>query len=55
MIRLIAVAIGLVLLALIVIRLVREAGTLKLDWTGLTFACGFVAMAFYLRHVTGMG
>ena len=55
MIRLIAVAVGLVLLALLVIKLVREAGSLKLDWTGLTFACGFIAMAFYLRHVTGMG
>ncbi len=55
MIRLIAVAIGLVLLALLLIKLAREAGSLKLDWTGLTFACGFIAMAFYLRHVTGMG
>ncbi len=55
MIRLIAVAIGLALLALLVLRLVREAGSLKIDWTGLTFAAGFVAMAFYLRHVTGIG
>ena len=55
MLRLMGAGHGLVLLALLVARLLREAGSLKLDWTGLTFACGFIAMAFYLRHVTGIG
>jgi hypothetical protein len=26
-----------------------------LDWNGIAFAVGFIALAFYLRHVTGMG
>jgi ABC-type Co2+ transport system permease subunit len=33
----------------------RELARRDIDWTGVTFAFGFVAMAFYLRHVTGMG
>jgi hypothetical protein len=28
---------------------------LKIDWTGVAFMVGFVALAFYLRHVSGMG
>ena len=25
------------------------------DWSGIAFAIGFVALAFYLRHATGLG
>jgi hypothetical protein len=27
----------------------------SVDWRGVAIACGFVALAFYLRHATGMG
>jgi hypothetical protein len=27
----------------------------NIDWGGIVFACGFVILAFYLRHATGMG
>lgn len=40
------------LLALNTIRLVRG---MKIDWTGIAFMVGFVTLAFYLRHVSGMG
>jgi len=55
MIRLVMLAIGLAILAWIVIRLLRDVAGMKVDWTGVVIACSFVAVAFYLRHVTGMG
>lgn len=55
MIRLVVLAIGLTVLAWIVVRLLRDLARMKIDWTGVVIACSFVAMAFYLRHVTGMG
>jgi hypothetical protein len=27
----------------------------QIDWTGVSFAAAFVALAFYLRYVTGLG
>jgi hypothetical protein len=39
-------------LALNTIRLLRGR---KIDWTGIAFMIGFVVLAFYLRHATGMG
>lgn len=39
-------------LALNTVRVVRG---MRVDWTGVAFMAGFVALAFYLRHVSGMG
>ncbi len=55
MLRFVLVAIGLVLFALLSIRLVREVRSAGLDWRGIGIAIGFVALAFYLRHATGLG
>ena len=55
MIRLVAVALGAALLALVLLKIFRELRSANVDWTGVTFALGFVAMAFYLRFVTGIG
>jgi hypothetical protein len=35
-----------------VLRLLKGA---NVDWTGIATMVGFVVLAFYLRHVTGMG
>lgn len=35
--------------------LFRSIRSSKPDWTGIAFAVGFVALAFYLSHVTGIG
>ncbi len=51
------VVIGLIVLA-VWVALVNLARLLKgaaVDWTGIAFMVGFVVLAFYLRHVTGMG
>ena len=39
-------------LALNTLRVIRG---MKIDWTGVAFMVGFVALDFYLRHVTGVG
>jgi len=35
--------------------LFRRASRATIDWTGVAMALGFVGLAFYLRHATGMG
>ncbi len=55
MIRFVVIVIGLALLCLLVLKLFREFRTANIDWGGVAFACAFVALAFYLRHATGMG
>ena len=55
MIRLVAVAILVVIAWLAIIRLIRFLKAKDVDWNGVAFAAGFVALAFYLRHVTGLG
>ena len=55
MIRFVLIAI-LVLVAGLILRAVwRGLKSADLDWNGIAFAVGFVVLAFYLRHVTGMG
>lgn len=51
------VVIGLIVLAVWValVNLVRLLKGAAVDWTGIAFMVGFVVLAFYLRHVTGMG
>lgn len=50
-----------IILPLIVVTwllLVKAIGDLKkanIDWTGVAAFVGFIVLAFWLRHVTGMG
>ena len=55
MIRLLILALFLVFLLLVAGAVWRGLARRDIDWTGVTLAFGFIAMAFYLRHVTGMG
>jgi len=55
MVRLLAIVLMLLLVGLVALQIARQARTAKLDWNGLAFAAGFVALAFYLRHVTDIG
>ncbi|MFI0848384.1 hypothetical protein [Mesorhizobium sp. IMUNJ 23232] len=55
MIRFVLIAIGLAALCLVLLKLARELKSANVDWKGVAFACGFVALAFYLRHATGLG
>jgi len=55
MLRLVLIVLAVVAIALLVVRLVRDAGEAKLDWRGVALAVGFVMLAVYLRHTTDIG
>ncbi|MBN9258164.1 MULTISPECIES: hypothetical protein [unclassified Mesorhizobium] len=40
---------------LLLLKLVRGLKRTNIDWTGVTTIVGFIALAFWLRHITGMG
>lgn len=51
------VIVGLIVFAVwvLAVKLLRALKGAKVDWTGVSFAIGFIVLAFWLRHVTGMG
>ena len=55
MMRFVVLALFVVALWLLLLVLYRWATRAAVDWTGIAFIAGFVALAFYLRHATGMG
>jgi hypothetical protein len=55
MIRLVAVALLAALFVLVFLKLLELARHRNIDWTGIAAFIGFVVMAFWLRHVTGIG
>jgi hypothetical protein len=55
MIRFVFIAALILVVWLILGAVWRRLKAADLDWNGIAFAVGFVALAFYLRHVTGMG
>ena len=55
MIRVVVVALALAVAVWLALRVAREVGKADVDWRGVAFAAGFVALAFYMRHATGIG
>ncbi len=55
MLRLVVIAFIVMVGWLVLLKLYRELKDASVDWTGWAFAGAFVALAFYLRHVTGLG
>ncbi|BCH32534.1 hypothetical protein MesoLjLc_44640 [Mesorhizobium sp. L-8-10] len=55
MIRLVVITLLVVLVWFWARQVIGWARSRSLDWSGIMFALGFVALAFYLRHVTGIG
>ncbi|MBA3448206.1 MAG: hypothetical protein H0T56_11470 [Pseudaminobacter sp.] len=55
MIRLVVIALFAVLIWGVLLMLFRSAKAKNLDWNGVAFAIGFIALAFYLRHLADMG
>jgi hypothetical protein len=55
MLRLVVIALIVIVAWVLLIKLYRELKGASVDWTGWAFAAGFVSLAFYLRHVTGLG
>ena len=55
MIRFVLIGFLVVVVWLLVYQAWRVARGSAIDWKGLAFAAGFIALAFYLRNATGMG
>lgn len=55
MLRLLFILAVLLFIAAVGAAIVRSLRSAKVDWTGVAFAIGFVVLAFYLGHLTGMG
>lgn len=55
MLRFVLIALAAVAALWLVLRIVRELRQGNVDWRGIAFAGGFVALAFYLQHSTGIG
>jgi hypothetical protein len=53
MLRLVVIALFVALIWILLLKLFDRKR--PLDWNGIAFALGFIALAFYLRHITGMG
>ena len=53
MIRPLIIALLVILVWVLLLKLFGKRRAL--DWNGVVFAIGFIALAFYLRHVTGIG
>ncbi|MEP9398341.1 hypothetical protein [Mesorhizobium sp. KR2-14] len=55
MIRIVLVALVVVVAWSALAKLVQALKTANIDWTGVTAAIAFIVLAFWLRHITGMG
>ena len=55
MIRFLVIALFVLLAWLLLLKLAREVRKRSIDWKGWAIFVGFIALAFYLDHVTGIG
>jgi hypothetical protein len=55
MFRIVLMALMVAASVWLALRIVRELRQAEVDWQGVAFAVGFVALAFYLRHATEIG
>ncbi len=55
MLRLFVIALIVLVAWFLLLKLFRELRSARIDWTGWAVIAGFIALAFYLRHVTGIG
>lgn len=55
MIRFVILALVVIAAWYLLFKLFHAIKERRIDWTGIAAIVGFVVLAFYLRHVTGMG
>lgn len=55
MIRLVIILLLVTIAWMLLVKLINDVRKANVDWTGVTTIIGFIALAFWLRHVTGMG
>ncbi|MEW9806541.1 hypothetical protein [Mesorhizobium marinum] len=55
MLRLVVIALIVLVAWIVLVKLARDIRAAKVDWKGWAFIAAFIALAFYLRHITGIG
>ncbi|MER9328869.1 hypothetical protein [Mesorhizobium sp. M0488] len=55
MIRLVIILPIVVIAWMLLVKLISDVKKANVDWTGVATIIGFIALAFWLRHVMGMG
>ncbi len=55
MIRVLLAGLLIALVVLVAVKVVRQAKESKVDWVGIAFIAVFIATAFWLRDLTGLG
>jgi hypothetical protein len=55
MIRFVVIALIVLAVWVLLLNILRLLKGANIDWTGIATMVGFVVLAFYLRHLTGMG
>ncbi|QPC93267.1 hypothetical protein [Mesorhizobium sp. INR15] len=55
MIRFVIILPILLVAWLLLVKIIKDVKSANVDWTGVTTIIGFIAIAFWLRHITGMG
>lgn len=55
MIRFVVIALIVLAVWLVLLNVLRLLRRKSIDWTGIATMIGFVVLAFYLHHVTGIG
>lgn len=55
MLRLVVIALIALVAWALLWKLFRDIRAARVDWKGWAIIAGFIALAFYLRHVTGIG
>ena len=54
MLRFVVIAVIVIVAWVLLLKLFRDIKAAKVDWKGWSIIAGFIALAFYLRHVTGI-
>ena len=55
MIRFVIILPIIVVTWLLLVKAISDLRKANIDWTGVATFVGFIVLAFWLRHVTGMG
>jgi len=55
MLRLAVIALIVIVAWVLLLKLFRDIRAARVDWKGWAIIAGFIVLALYLRHVTGIG
>ena len=55
MLRFVVIALIVIVAWVLLMKLFRDIKASRVDWKGWAIIAGFIALAFYLSHVTGIG